>query len=151
MPAKKPIKFDVVESGCFEVTSHAPNRWGYPRVGIDGASAMVHRHIWQECFGEIPKGMCVCHHCDNTKCINPEHLFLGTPQENMYDRARKGHYLMGELNPLAKLTWPIVSEIRRRYVSRHPRDGQRAMAREFGVDPAAVGGVVRNKTWRVIA
>lgn len=50
------------------------------------------RFMWEECFGEIPERMVVCHRCDNTKCINPEHLFLGTQHDNVMDAVKKGRW-----------------------------------------------------------
>src|SRR6266850_5925539 len=68
----------------------------------------AHRFSWELHFGKIPKGMLICHHCDNRKCINPEHLFLGTIKDNARDCTLKGRrpHLnhQGENNNSAKLT-----------------------------------------------
>ena len=49
----------------------------------------AHRIAYRETYGEIPKGMFVCHHCDNRKCVRPDHLFVGTNQDNVNDMMSK--------------------------------------------------------------
>lgn len=76
------------ETGCWEWTK-ALSKEGYARVSHRGKADYGHRVSYKVFFGEIPNGLCVCHTCDNPKCINPEHLWLGTHQENMADRDAK--------------------------------------------------------------
>lgn len=63
---------------------------GYGRVGYKGLVVYAHRLSWILTYGEIVNGLCVCHKCDNCKCINPDHLFLGTHKDNTQDMIRKG-------------------------------------------------------------
>ena len=64
------------------------------RKGGGFAPEKAHRVSFEKCYGEIPQGMNVCHHCDNPQCTNPEHLFIGTQKDNMIDCSLKGR-----LNP----------------------------------------------------
>lgn len=62
---------------------------GYGRIHFAGGPMKAHRFAWLAAFGDIPEGLHVLHHCDNPPCCNPEHLFLGTHQDNMTDMDSK--------------------------------------------------------------
>jgi len=74
---------------CWEWTM-ATNKAGYGIVGINRKSMLSHRASWIIANGPIPEGMDVLHKCDNRKCGNPAHLFLGNDLDNMRDRDSKG-------------------------------------------------------------
>ena len=75
---------------CIIWTGH---KWAQGRYGLDrinGRNTGAHRAAWIRANGEIPEGLLVCHKCDNGLCVNVEHLFLGTPSDNIQDCIRKG-------------------------------------------------------------
>lgn len=67
---------------------------GYGAINVDGKITVAHRVAWSLVNGEIPDGLFVCHKCDNPKCCNPSHLFLGTCSDNINDMCAKGRHGM---------------------------------------------------------
>lgn len=66
------------------------NKAGYGVLNVHTKQTMAHRFSWSIINGFIPKGMFVCHHCDNPPCVRPDHLFLGTQDDNIHDMIAKG-------------------------------------------------------------
>lgn len=132
------------ENACWEFIG-ARHRFGYGKIGIAGEGPRdAHRVAWEVTRGPIPNGMEVCHSCDNPPCCNPAHLFLGTRKENAHDAMRKGRTTIGERNPMAKLTWKDVADIRARHASGETR---KSIARHYGVSPATISNIYKRITW----
>ncbi len=105
---------------------------------------VAHRISYELNCGEIPAGMVVCHKCDNPPCVRPDHLFLGTRQDNIEDMRRKGRAARGTKHFRAKLDPDKVRDIRRRH-----KDGEavKLIAKSLGVRPGTVYAVIDGKTW----
>ena len=133
---------------CWEWTAHCI-RDGYGRVLWDGKMALAHRVSYTLFVGSIPEDMCVCHHCDNPPCVNPQHLFLGTRKENMQDMAAKGRAggcpQPGETNPQAVLKEHQVLLIRKMYATKLWT--QKAIASQFNVSFQLISLIVNRKIW----
>lgn len=122
---------------------------GYGRIKIDGNTLYSHRVAYTLYKGLIPNDMHVLHSCDNPCCVRPDHLFLGTHQENMQDREIKGRGRcgFGEKHGLAKLTEKQVLEIRAKYVPR--KYSMSKLSKEYKVVPSTVSHIINNKTWKL--
>lgn len=131
---------------CWEWTSYCFPR-GYGRFALYYKTYGAHRIAWILTFGEIPKGLQVCHHCDNRKCCNPSHLFLGTHQDNVDDKVHKSRQARnkGELSGTHKLTTMQVEEIRECYRMGLIRQWQ--LAKKYGVTQQTISKIVNYQRW----
>jgi hypothetical protein len=136
------------ESGCVEWQgSHVLHGYGVFRIPKTRRNITAHRWAWQERHGEIPAGMYVCHRCDNPKCVNVDHLFIGTPKDNAQDMISKGRRVIAPsprmANGNAKLTDDDVNDIRtfRSYFT------IRQLAKEFGVGSSQIHRIVKGLAW----
>lgn len=134
---------------CWNYSSASPQiNHGYGVVVVDGKQTQAHRYSWELHNGPIPAGLWVLHKCDNRKCVNPNHLFLGDLQDNVDDMVKKGRRAptKGEKNPKAKLTWSDVDEIRR--LLKGGQESRSTIANRFGVSKCSIGRIDRNQAWQ---
>lgn len=112
----------------------------------------AHRVSYCMANGPIPTGLCVLHRCDNSACVRPDHLFLGTLADNARDMYAKGRNrsrpLIGEENPKAKLTEKDVKEIRSLYTTGEYSCA--SLARIYPVSIATVHNILTRKIWKHI-
>ncbi len=139
----------VTASGCHEFTGSIADGYGYVSSNVPGGSSKrVHMVMWEFTHGEIPKQkpqLCVLHKCDNRKCCNPKHLFLGTRKQNNDDMISKGRAILshkGTRNPSAKLTEKQVKEIRRSKLM------NAELARIYNVTKTLIASIKKRKIWR---
>lgn len=103
----------------------------------------AHRCAWELTYGAIPKDLHVLHSCDNRRCVNPSHLFLGGNAENAADAASKGRFNVPRPSR-QKLTTDQIIEIRRRILS-GPRGTATKLAIEFGVTRSHISQLIRGQ------
>ena len=99
--------------------------------------------------GPIPNLILVCHSCDNPSCINPEHLFLGSPKDNTQDMIKKQRrpVLSGDDHPNAKLTEHQAHEIKQLRKQNVPL---RSIANQYGISFQTVSSIAKGTTWKHI-
>jgi predicted DNA-binding protein (UPF0251 family) len=136
------------QSGCWN-WKLAVNRQGYGTITENKTKQLATRVVYRVWFGEFDRTLLVCHKCDNEQCVNPDHLFLGTHQDNMSDMVSKGRASRdnghpGETNGNAKLTLTQVDDIR---VLKVLGVSLRRLAKELGVAKRTIQRIVRNNTW----
>ena len=146
----------VTEPGCWLWVGASTDRYGIlwrpPRW------VMAHRVAYELYVGAIPSGLCVCHKCDVTFCVNPDHLFLGTHTDNMRDMIRKGrkrispvagrhgNHARGEESGANKYPSDVIEAVREMYVSKACTNIA-AIARHFHISESHARRIVHRQTW----
>ncbi len=133
-------KVKVVETGCHEWNAGIA-RTGYGKFYFRGRVSMgAHRAAYELFVGRVPKGKHVLHKCDNRKCVNPKHLFIGTHQDNVADMDKKGRRAIK-----TKFTAADAQEI---LLMLQDRYSQEYIAKKFGVDQTTISRVKLGKISR---
>jgi hypothetical protein len=126
---------------------HGAKPTGYGVFEINKRPVRAHRYSYEYHKGPIPPGMLVCHTCDNRACVNPSHLFLGTPADNNRDMIQKGRNrptgVKGEGHRLAKLTNDDVRNIR----CSRGKVMYKEWAEKLGVSNPTISNAARGITW----
>lgn len=120
----------------------------YGAVKFNGKTCKAHRVSWELKYGKIPDGLFICHKCDVPLCVNPDHFFLGTHQENMKDRDEKGRCvsLPGEENGFSKLKNENILYIRENY----EKGMGEKLAKEFKVNASTILRIAKGERWKHI-
>jgi len=145
-------KVKILDTGCHTWLA-AINGPKYGTFSIFNKPMPAHRLAWIIANNkEIPEKMCICHHCDNRLCVNPEHLFLGTKKDNAKDRKNKGRNgnIKGEKNGRAKLTEKDVWDILNEYYKSPYKVFKYDIAKKYNVQGPAICKITTGMTWKYI-
>lgn len=135
-------EYKVVD-GCHICTSHKCKIGGdYYGVKVSGLMKLLHRVIYSNLVGGIPEGYVIMHTCDNTLCINPDHLKAGTHQDNVRDMVNKGRNARGTKNPSAKLTDACIADIKSSTL------GKWELSEKYGVNERTIRNVRAGRYWK---
>lgn len=152
------------DNGCWNwIGPNSLNGKGRGMVSVGGKPMLHHRAIWTLLRGTIPEGAFLCHHCDNPRCGNPAHLYVGDHKSNVRDMWARGRHwtqreperakqlgiiggkmntwARGERNPKAKLTPEQVEQIRVSAGSSY------AVADRFGVNATTIQRIRKGEAW----
>ncbi len=123
--------------------------FGYGQFGFNGTMKQAHRVSFEIYKSKIPKGLCVLHVCDNRRCVNPDHLWLGTQADNVQDMILKNRGLkaIGDRNGSAKLSWDKVNEIRK--LRKDSGILYKDLASKFNVHISTIKRIILNKYWKI--
>lgn len=137
-------------TGCWEWQKHR-NNYGYGKLTVSGRGVYAHRLSYELCNGSIPQGMDLMHKCDNPRCINPDHLSVGTRSQNMKDCSTRGRAKIptsksyGESNGASKLREVDIRSIRRLL---DKGCTQREIAERFGISQSQVSHIKLGRAWK---
>lgn len=121
---------------------------GYGIIKINSKNYKAHRVSYEVFNGPIPDGLFCLHRCDVRSCCNPEHLFLGTDQDNSDDKVNKNRHLKGEEMSLSKLKNYQILEIRQKYATGNYT--QQELGDQYLVGNDLISRIVNYKRWRHI-
>lgn len=133
------------DSECWEWEALL-DRDGYGIFKVGRRAIGAHRFARELSNGPIPPGMKVCHACDNPRCVNPAHLFIGTQRENMLDMKLKGRSTRGEANHSSKLSESDIQKMISDY-SLGIKNGVQ-LAKEYNICFSWAYRILRRESWK---
>lgn len=137
----------IKKDGCWDWNKAAKHeRYMRMHYSRNEPKLSIHVYSWRLHNGSIPEGMCVLHKCDNKRCSNPEHLYLGTNKDNIVDMINKKRHPHGETHGCAKLTEQQVKEIKRLLLL--DELSHYAIARKFNVAHSTIFNIKNSRTWK---
>ena len=136
-----------VTDGCWLWTGAVSGR-GYGQFGVNRRLVGAHRLSYEMHFGVIPAGQLVCHKCDTPRCVRPDHLFLGTYQDNADDKVRKGRHPVGSRSSSSKISDDDVVQMRSLHAT--GEYSYKTLSKKFGVTKGNVAFIILRKSWNHI-
>lgn len=121
---------------------------GYGTLTHNGVTTLAHRKAYADVHGPIPPSKFVCHTCDNRRCVNVDHLFLGTPKDNMQDMVAKQRHRFGEATYNNFLAREDIVAIRGLYNS--GALFQKEIGARYGISQDYVSRIVNGKRWKIL-
>lgn len=135
---------------CWEWQANK-NKDGYGLFYANYKSIFAHRFAYTITVEKIPLGLCVCHRCDNSACVNPDHLWLGSHVDNMDDMVLKGRSASkcGVNNPRHRLNNEDIKQIRALYKTGSCT--QQQIGNLFNISQREISYIVNHKAWKNIS
>jgi hypothetical protein len=131
-------------NGCWEWIGTSVHPFGYGRIGHNGKNYLSHRLSYELHYGPITSKECVLHKCDNPKCVNPSHLFIGNRADNAQDRTKKGRTNKG-----SQVTTSIFSEQQVRDIKMSTKT-TKELAIEYNAKYQTIWSIRKGINWRHI-
>lgn len=136
--------YKKVESGCWVwISAKSQYNYGYITYSYKNKVKHIraHRYSYEVHKGEIPEGLIICHSCDNRLCVNPDHLFIGTQEDNMRDMIKKKRQNISK----GKLTESDVLDIKKKLLDGYSLN---KLAKMYNSTKGNISFIKRNKAWK---
>lgn len=151
---KSDIEFDIRFENNIIKTDYCwnwigrKNEEGYGLISNKGIQYRAHRISYVKYKGTIPKNLIICHKCNNSSCVNPDHLYAGTNKDNSHDMVKAMRCKMGSANKNSKIDENTVILIRKLYAD--GMHSQYELASNFNVSQPTISAIVTNRIWKHI-